>query len=325
MTVVRIGVTLGDPAGVGPEVVLKALSAPPCGPAAAYIVFGDPAIVGRSAGELGAKTALEPWEPSAPPAAGLYIRAVPAPPGAGGRGQVSAANGTASFRCFESAVAAARDGFLEAVVTAPVSKAAWRLAGLPWMGHTDYLEHEHPGAIMSFWSASLQVALFSHHVPLREAIGKVRRPALADFLGSLHRALVRVPGGPFEILVAGLNPHAGEEGMLGDEEEREIRPAVEDARRAGVPVLGPFPPDTIFRLARGRRDAVVAALYHDQGLIGFKMEAFESGVNATLGLPFVRTSPDHGTAFDIAGRGLADPRSMTEALRLAVSFSATAS
>ncbi len=178
---------------------------------------------------------------------------------------------------------------------------------------------------MSFWSERLKVALLSHHRPLREAVTAVKREALTDFLVTLHRALGKIPGGPYNLLVAGLNPHAGEDGNLGREEEEEIKPAIDAARRDGVPVTGPFPPDTVFLRALGKKDAMVVALYHDQGLIAFKLDAFATGVNATLGLPFARTSPDHGTAFDIAGKGVADPRSMEEALRLAAVFSASGS
>jgi 4-hydroxythreonine-4-phosphate dehydrogenase len=211
------------------------------------------------------------------------------------------------------------------MVTAPVSKAGWHLAGVPWRGHTEYLEHFYPGAVMSFWSDRLRVALLSHHVPLREALTKVRKDALLGYFRVLHQSAGRVPAGPREFLVPGLNPHAGENGLLGGEEEREIRPAVDAARAEGIDVSGPYPPDTVFRMALGRPERMVAALYHDQGLIAFKLESFETGVNATLGLPFVRTSPDHGTAFDIAGKGLADPRSMMEAIRLAVRFTSSAS
>ncbi len=178
---------------------------------------------------------------------------------------------------------------------------------------------------MSFWSPRLRVALLTHHLPLAEALGRVRREALLDFFRSLHRSLAALEGGPVELLVPGLNPHAGEGGLLGREEETEIRPAVEAARAEGIGISGPYPPDTVFRRALDRPGTLVAALYHDQGLIPFKLEGFEAGVNATLGLPFARTSPDHGTAFDIAGTGSADPRSMIEAVRLAVRFSASAS
>ncbi len=327
MTVPRIGVTLGDPGGVGPEVVLKALvrDGPPA--PASYVLFGDPRVLAEEASALGLTLRIGPWRPGAADGPGLSLAEVPAPPGAG-RGErpgPEAMNGAASFRSFEAAVAAAREGAIEAVVTAPVSKAAWSLAGLPWRGHTEYLEHLYPGAVMSFWSDRLRVALLSHHVPLREALDRVRREPLLAYFRALHRGAGGLAGGPREFLVPGLNPHAGEGGLLGGEEEREIRPAVTAAREEAIDIRGPFPPDTVFRMALGRPETMVAALYHDQGLIAFKLEAFEVGVNVTLGLPFVRTSPDHGTAFDIAGRGRADPRSMAEAVRLAVRLTASAS
>jgi 4-hydroxythreonine-4-phosphate dehydrogenase len=325
MTVPRIGVTPGDPGGIGPEIVVKTLSRPSVLPPAAYILFTDSRIVAAEEKRLGLQLAAREWRPECRREAGVYIAPVPAPGWTAVHGRVSAESGEASFRFFETAVAAARNSDLEAVVTAPISKAAWALAGFPWRGHTDYLAQFFPGAIMSFWSERLKVALFSHHRPLREAVGAVRKDALVDFFMILHRALGKIPGGPFTLLVAGLNPHAGEDGSLGREEDEEIRPAIDAVRRNGVPIAGPFPPDTVFLRALGRKEAVVVALTHDQGLIAFKLEAFASGVNATLGLPFVRTSPDHGTAFDIAGKGVADPRSMEEALRLAAVFSANGS
>jgi len=325
MTVARIGVTPGDPGGIGPEIVVKTLSRPSELPPAAYVLFADPRIVAAEEERLGLRLEARQWLPDGPREAGVYIAPVPAPGWEAVQGRVAAENGEASFRFFETAVAAARNGRLEAVVTAPISKAAWALAGRPWRGHTDYLDQFYPGTIMSFWSERLRVALYSHHRPLREAVDAVRKDALAGFLTTLHRALGKIPGGPFSLLVAGLNPHAGEDGGLGREEEEEIKPAIDAARRHGVPVTGPFPPDTVFLRALGKQDAMVVALYHDQGLIAFKLEAFATGVNATLGLPFARTSPDHGTAFDIAGKGVADPRSMEEALRLAAVFSASGS
>jgi 4-hydroxythreonine-4-phosphate dehydrogenase len=325
MTVPRIGVTLGDPAGVGPEVVVKTLSLPAALPAAAYILFADRRFVEAAEKKLGLRLEVRQGWPDGPGAQGVFLSHIPALSGPEVPGRISAQGGQASFRFFEAAVTEARGGRLDAVVTAPISKAAWSLAGLPWRGHTDYLAGLYPGAIMSFWSERLTVALFTHHRPLCEAVRAVRKDALADYLRALHRALGRVPGGPFELLVAGLNPHAGEDGNLGREEEDEIRPAIDAARDDGIPVRGPFPPDAVFLRALGQKGSIVVALYHDQGLIAFKLEAFASGVNATLGLPFARTSPDHGTAFDIAGKGVADPRSMGEAVRLAAAFSATGS
>lgn len=324
MTVPAIGVTPGDPGGIGPEVVVKTLARTGRLPGAAYVVFADDQILGLEQERLGLRLSLRDWRPERAREPGLYLARVPAPEGTL-TGAISAANGEASFRAFEQAVGQAVAGRLDAVVTAPVSKSAWALAGHPFRGHTEYLAGLFPGAVMAFWSDRLKVALFSHHRPLREAVGAVRADALLDFLRTLNRGLDRLPAGPFRLFLAGLNPHAGEDGRLGREEIDEIRPALEKAAQEGIPVTGPFPPDTLFLRALGKDDVVAVALYHDQGLIAFKLAAFATGVNVTLGLPFVRTSPDHGTALDIAGKGVADPRSMEEAVRLAAAFSATGS
>jgi 4-hydroxythreonine-4-phosphate dehydrogenase len=322
MTAVSVGITLGDPGGIGPEVVLKALSRPALQPGVRFLIFGSKSILDAGRAALGLRVEIEPWErDSIPPSPGLYFRDSGAQAGPVAVGRSSAESGQASFRWFEEAVEEARRGRLDGVVTAPVSKTSWRLAGLPWRGHTEYLDSLYPGAIMSFWSEKLKVALLSHHLPLKEALTKVRKDNLLEFFRSLHRDLAKIPSGIGEILVAGLNPHAGEDGLLGGEETMEIGPAIEAAAREGIPVSGPFPPDTVFLKALGKPGTLVAALYHDQGLIAFKTAAFDTGVNATLGLPFIRTSPDHGTAFDIAGKGIADPGSMIEAVRLAVRFS----
>ncbi len=320
MTLPRIGVTLGDPGGIGPEVVLKALGGREPVPEAAYIIFGDSRTLERHGGTLGLRLDPAPWDRSAPPRPGLSLAKLPGPAGEPVTGRPSRGNGEASFRYFAEAVEAASGGLLDAVVTGPVSKEAWHLAGIPWVGHTDYLEHLYPGAVMTFWSERLKVALLSHHAPIRLALDLVRKDALVALLRTLEAAAGPALGGAPEFIVAGLNPHAGEGGLLGPEDEKEIRPAVEEARRAGINASGPYPPDTAFLKALGRPNAMAVAMYHDQGLIAFKLEAFASGVNATLGLPFIRTSPDHGTAFDIAGTGTADPRSMVEAVRLARRF-----
>jgi 4-hydroxythreonine-4-phosphate dehydrogenase len=326
MTVPRIGLTPGDPGGIGAEVVLKALAGRGPVPEAEYVLFGDRRLLTEEARALSLPWDFKVWREGGPGRRGVFFREVAAPPAADRtRRRPDAANGEASFRFFEAAVAAARSGSLDAIVTAPVSKAAWGLAGLAWRGHTDFLESLYPGAVMSFWSPRLRVALLTHHVPLAAALGRVRRDALLGFFRALHRSLARLEGGPRELLVPGLNPHAGEGGWLGCEEDGEIRPAIEAARAEGIEVSGPYPPDTVFLRALDRPGTMVAALYHDQGLIPFKLEGFGTGVNATLGLPFARTSPDHGTAFDIAGSGGADPRSMLEAFRLAAWFTSNAS
>ena len=308
----KIGITLGDPGGIGPEVTLKSLFSLSSLPDAQYILFGSQNVIDaeRSALNLDSSTRSD----------SISLHEVDLLPDPVVRGKPAAPNGAASFRYFERAVQQAEEGIVQAIVTAPISKQSWGLAGIPWAGHTEYLSRSYPDAIMFFWAADLKVALFTHHLPLRKAIAKIEHKSLLDFILRLHANMNKIQSSGFEFLVSGLNPHAGENGLMGSEEREQILPAIEKARSAGVPVSGPFPPDVVFRSALNKPDKIVIALYHDQGLIPFKLTAFERGVNLTLGLPFVRTSPDHGTAFDIAGRGMADPASMIEAIRLAYKF-----
>lgn len=320
MTLPRIGITLGDPGGIGPEIVLKSFAGKFKLPRAHYTVFGSHRFLEREEKALGIALPLRAETGEKRKERGsLEVREIPAAR-AGKRGVSTAENGLASFRWFEAAVDDARRGDLDAVVTAPISKASWSLAGIRWKGHTEYLSKFYPGAIMAFWSESLKVALLSHHVSLRKALGRVKRETLREFFISLNRSLAGARRGGFEFVVSGLNPHAGEEGLLGREEIEEVGPAVEDAKRLGIRISGPYPPDVVFRGAVGRDNVFVIALYHDQGLIPFKLLAFETGVNVSLGLPFVRTSPDHGTAFDISGKNRANPQSLVEAVRLAASL-----
>jgi len=230
-------------------------------------------------------------------------------------------SGLLSFRYFEEAVKQVKEGRISALVTAPISKQAWSLGDSHWAGHTEYLSQMYPRVIMSFWSERLKVALFSHHVSLKKALERIERNALFHFFLRLYDSLPTQDSDRFQFLVAGLNPHAGEQSLMGSEEDSEIAPAVKDAQEKGIPIQGPFPPDVVFRMARNQNQTIVIALYHDQGLIPFKLESFEDGVNVSLGLPFVRTSPDHGTAFDIAGKGKANPKSMIEAIKLAYKLS----
>ena len=321
MTLPRIGISLGDPGGIGPEVILKSFAGGKDLPPARYILFGTAAVLEETSRELGVRPFWRREENTPDPSApGVFLEDVQAPAVLAQAAGPSADHGRASFRYFEEAVAAARRGELSAVVTAPISKRSWDMAGLAYRGHTDYLERFYPDAVMTFWSERMTVALLSHHLPLAEAVRRVTPGNLARLFRVLRGSLDRIRPGAYEILVAGLNPHAGEDGLLGEEERRVIAPAVEEARRTGLRVRGPVPPDTVFREALGRPEKVVVALYHDQGLIPFKLVSFDSGVNVTLGLPFVRTSPDHGTAFDIAGKNQADPRSMIESIRLAAAL-----
>ena len=310
----KIGITLGDPGGVGPEVTLKSLGFLSSLPEARYILFGSHNVIETESKALNLDFSFLHDSVS------LHeIDCLPSPVE---KGKPTASNGAASFRYFESAVREAREGTVQAIVTAPVSKQSWGFAGIPWAGHTEYLSQSYPEAIMFFWADDLKVALFTHHLPLKQAIEKIQEKSLFDFILRLHANMDKFQSSGFEFLVSGLNPHAGENGLMGSEEGEQILPAIEKARSKGIPVRGPFPPDVVFRNALNKPDNIVIALYHDQGLIPFKLRAFERGVNLTLGLPFIRTSPDHGTAFDIAGKGIADPTSMIEAIRLAHKFAA---
>jgi 4-hydroxythreonine-4-phosphate dehydrogenase len=279
----RIGVTAGDPAGIGPEIVAKAIADSRVLAACQPVVYG-------------------------PPEAQAFRPAVP-----------SAAAGRAAYEAIARAVADAIAGRVAAVATAPVNKEAFAMAGLPWRGHTDLLAHLTGASFvaMMFYTPTLSVVLATVHVPLAEVPRLLTRAHVERIIGLAARELPRFNGEPARLAVAGLNPHAGEHGLIGREDEDVLRPAVEQCRAAGIGVEGPFPADTLFvRAARGDYDAVIAC-YHDQGLIPLKLLAFGRAVNVTLGLPIIRTSVDHGTAFDIAGRNLADPRSLIEAILLA--------
>jgi 4-hydroxythreonine-4-phosphate dehydrogenase len=301
----RIGITVGDPAGIGPEVVAAALRAL-AGEDLELRVYGDVDAVTRAGGSLErlgvkrfASAAPRPGHPDAAAAAGIVA----------------------------AVQAAARDclsGELDAMATAPLSKEVLGAGGFAYPGHTELLE-EVAGrghAVMLLVGRGLRVALATIHCALREVPGRLTREGIGAVLDVLQRDLVR----RFElaeprIAVCGLNPHAGEGGRFGDEEIRIIAPALRDARARGIDARGPFAADTLFhRAVTGEFDAVLA-MYHDQGLAPLKTHAFGQAVNVTLGLPLVRTSVDHGTAFDIAGKGKADPSSMIEAVRLAVEIS----
>ena len=279
----RVAITTGDPAGIGPEIARKAAA--------------DPRV----------RDACDP----------VIYAAVD--PGRFTPGQIDAGAGRAAYDTIVKAVEDAQAGRVQAVATAPINKLAFARAGLPWKGHTDLLAHltGAPQVAMLFWSEPLKVVLATVHVPLAEVPRTLTRERLLGVI-TLTAAELAVFGIAHpRLAVAGLNPHAGEGGVLGSEETEVIEPAIVAARRRGVDVAGPFPGDTVFvRAVRGEFDCVVAC-YHDQGLIPVKLAAFGRAVNVTLGLPIVRTSVDHGTAFDIAGQDRADPSSLIEAVLLA--------
>jgi 4-hydroxythreonine-4-phosphate dehydrogenase len=235
------------------------------------------------------------------------------------RGRVTAMAGRAAYDAIVQAVEDARSGAIDAIATAPINKEAFAQAGLPWPGHTDLLAHL-TGArrvAMMFYADALRVVLATVHVPLRRVAEVLTQGQLEDTIDLAAAELPRFGLPAPRLAVAGLNPHAGEHGLLGSEEIDVVSPAIAACVARGIDVRGPFPADTLFnRAMRGEFDAVIAC-YHDQGLIPIKLVAFGRAVNVTLGLPIIRTSVDHGTAFDIAGRGVADPSSLIEAVRLA--------
>ena len=241
-------------------------------------------------------------------------------------GVLSGEAGRAAYDTILRAVNDVQQGRVEAIATGPVNKEAFRLAGLPWCGHTDLLAHltGAPRVAMMFHSPALRVVLATVHIPLAEVPRALSESLMEATIDLTARELPRYGVAHPRIAVAGLNPHAGEHGLFGHEEETVIAPAVASCRARGIDVSGPFPGDTVFVRARRNEFDVVVACYHDQGLIPVKLVAFGEAVNVTLGLPLVRTSVDHGTAFDIAGKGVANPDSMIAAVLLAAQLAGSA-
>jgi 4-hydroxythreonine-4-phosphate dehydrogenase len=318
-----IAVTMGDPAGIGPEILLKLLAplaAPsmPMGQAvgsnsAAFIVYGDRAILEREARRLG----LNP--------AGLQIRPCSSLPLDLPLGRVDPRAGEAAFLAVRAAALDAMAGKVRAVVTAPLHKEAMNAAGFHYPGHTEILAELAGGVQVRMMLANdeLRTVLVTIHQSLRNAIESITEATVLETIVITHHHLEHTGVSKPRIAVAGLNPHAGEGGLMGREEIELIAPAIQAARSRGIDASGPHAPDTVFmRARRFSTFDVVVAMYHDQGLIPVKYLGLEEGVNITIGLPFVRTSPDHGTAFDIAGLGKADIRSMAAAIRMADEMSA---
>jgi 4-hydroxythreonine-4-phosphate dehydrogenase len=326
-------VTLGDVAGIGPEIVARAAAA---GELDDAVVVGDPGVLRRAVAACGLQMPLavlaHPSDRVACPPGALAVCVPPGLPeglAALPWGAIDARAGAAAARCIEQAVAWTRAGAGRAIVTAPIHKEALAAAGVGFPGHTEMLQslaagpgEPVPPVRMMLANEELRVVLVTIHLSLRRAIDALSLDGIAQTLAITHAAGLRFGIAAPRIAVAGLNPHAGEGGLFGDEEITLIAPAIAQARAAGIEASGPYAPDTVFMRARdsaarpGEFDFVVA-MTHDHGLIPVKYLGVEQGVNVTLGLPFVRTSPDHGTAFDIAGRGIADPASLVAALRMA--------
>lgn len=334
-----LAITQGDPAGIGPEIVAKAFRDAPELLRGCFAV-GDLATLRRAA-----QCIVRPGQPELPvaqidapvqaldmPPRSLPVLPLPGLPGPVPWGQVSAQAGRAAAQCVVWAARAALRDEVAGLVTAPLHKESLHAAGVDYPGHTELLQAEaaaHAGVALADMPVRMMLAsdelctvLVSIHVSLRDALAAVTQGNLLQTLQITHEALSRSLGRAPRIAVAGLNPHAGEGGLFGREEIEVIAPAIAEGLRRGWTVVGPLPPDTVFMRARnapghpGEFDAVLS-MYHDQGLIPMKYLGVDKGVNVTLGLPLVRTSPDHGTAFDIAGRGVADASSLIEAVRMA--------
>jgi 4-hydroxythreonine-4-phosphate dehydrogenase len=321
---------MGDPAGIGPELCLRLLGDPSVRRAAMPVVFGSAGLLERVAHRAGLPAprswiGLDAWRRR--PVAGLPL-VVDVGGAAAQRirpGCVQKEAGLAARACVDEAVREAMEGRVAAVVTAPIHKVAWSLAGVRHAGHTEYLADltRTRRFCMTLASDRIVVSLVTTHAALRRVPAGVRPSAVFQTIRLTRDAVRRVLGREPRLLVLALNPHGGEGGLFGDEEARCILPAVRRAARLGYRVEGPVPPDTAFLAERLRTTDAYIAMYHDQGLIPFKMLAFETGVNVTLGLPIVRVSPDHGTAFDIAWQGRASCASMASAFHWAVRLSRT--
>jgi len=310
-----IGITMGDAAGIGPEVVLKSLADTSLTQNSAITIIGDAAHLRRVADIFGLSEVLDR----------VNVTDLANLPADIEMGVDAAVTGRASAENIVRAVEMWRAGEIDAIATAPISKKAIALGGYDFPGHTEFLA-QLTGTeqfAMSFFADKLRVVLLSTHLSLLHAIALVKTDALVELIAFSDKQLERLLGRKVKLAVAGLNPHASEGGLFGREEIDEIIPAVDRCRELGIDVSGPFSPDTIFlRCSQGEFDACIA-LYHDQATIPVKALSFNSGVNVTLGLPLIRTSVDHGTAYAIAGKGVAESSSMAAAIKLAAELALT--
>jgi 4-hydroxythreonine-4-phosphate dehydrogenase len=327
MTQAPLGLTMGDPAGIGPEIILKCFQA---GLSANAVVYGDAAWLEQISLRFNIKVKVvritEPNETQAiGPGFVPVIEAGNAVPKTLALGEVSATAGKAAYQSLQRAIDDALAGKLRAIVTAPLNKQAIHLAGVAFPGHTEILAHrcgDIPVAMMLVNDA-IRVLLVTIHEPLAKVPALITAKLETQAIDLAHHACHQLGISQPRIAVAGLNPHAGENGQFGDEEIRVIGPAIEAAKMRGINASGPWPGDTIFARARNGEFDIVVAQYHDQGLIPVKYLGIDEGVNVTVGLPFIRTSVDHGTAFDIADRGIASPDSLGRAIEVACQLSAS--
>lgn len=326
----RIGITMGDPAGIGPEVVLKAVAEEEIRRLCLPVIVGDAQLLAHTARTLDLQSGYDIIRRGEPMPEDLFEPVIYHLDNIGGfvePGIESGVAGKAAAGYIEAAVELCAAGSIDAIATAPINKRALFLGGYSFPGHTEFLAHltGSEDCAMAFVAANLRVVLISTHVPLSEAIRLVERDRIIKIIHLAHRELVRWGIERPRLAVAALNPHGAEGGLFGVEEASEIMPAIEACHGIDdVNVRGPFSADTVFlRASRGEFDAVISC-YHDQAMIPVKCLSFGEAVNVTLGLPFIRTSVDHGTAFDIAGKGLAEHSSMLAAIKLAAELSTNA-
>lgn len=322
---------MGDPAGIGAEVIVKALADPALRSQARFVIYGMNELLAYAADLAEIEPYWHRLQHDADRAEHALVHdvvcldydelsmlgsAVHKPTKQGGQ---------ASRRFIDDALLAAQRpidaGGIDALVTAPISKTSWSLAGFDrWPGHTEYLQSKTKSkrVAMMFHAEQINTILATIHIPLMDIRNQLTIGRVFDTIDLGHDAMRQLGVVKPRIAVCGLNPHAGEDGLFGDEETRLIRPAIDVANKAGIDARGPFPADTLFTPANLKKYDLFVAMYHDQGLIPVKMLAFDSAVNTTLGLPIIRTSPDHGTAFDLVGKNKADAGSMTCAIQLAI-------
>jgi 4-hydroxythreonine-4-phosphate dehydrogenase len=316
-----IAITMGDPAGIGPEVIVNALRNPEIQTICHPIVIGDQSVMQEALKVCNVPFNLVPLRSPSDtfPSPGTVRIIDTGELKNFQKGGPSAEGGRACTSYIKKAVELARDKQVDAIVTGPISKEALKMAGQKWHGHTEMLAEltNTTDYAMMLAGGPLRVILVTIHTAIRNVPQLITREAVLKTIRLAKKACDMMGISSPRIAVAGLNPHAGEAGIFGTEEIEAISPAIEDAIHEGLPVTGPYPPDTIFHKAYKGDVDIIVSMYHDQGLIPLKMISFDTGVNVTIGLPIIRTSPDHGTAYDIAWKGIARPSSMIEAIKLA--------
>lgn len=319
----KIGISIGDINGIGPEIIIKALSNPAVTRICTPIIYGSSKV-------------LSYHKNIVPEANFPFVNISSAEHAQRGKinvyncwddnvnitlGKPTQESGKCAFLALEKAVEDAKSGQIDALVTAPIHKYAMKLADFPYPGHTEYLgaKDGRKDSLMTLFSDHLVVAMVTHHIPLKDVSSHITKEAILKKLTLFNKTLVESFGHEKPVIgVLGLNPHAGDEGALGQEEENIIRPAIIEAKKSGLMVAGPYPADAFFGSEKWSKVDGILAMYHDQGLIPFKTIAFGEGTNYTAGLSFIRTSPDHGTAYDIAGQNLANPNSLVHAIYKAI-------